>query len=115
MTKREYIQGRIRLAVLPSFPFALAAIAIMIFVQVRHLDTEVFWVMSYGIMGLINIVLLILLIRGVKCPDCQRSLCGFYLVKRFTSPKDNILQRCPHCGVDFAEEMGPKIPRSLQR
>lgn len=110
VTKREYIQLRVRRTLAPTGPIALVAIAIMIFVQLRGLESTVFWVVTYSILGILSITSMSLMIRRLKCPDCHGALWALYLSKPVGDPKGEALQKCPHCGVDFATKMEEETP-----
>ena len=110
MTKREYIQLRVRRTLAPTGPIALVAIGIMLFVQFRRLESTVFWISSYTILGILSVMFMSLMMHRLKCPDCGGLLWRLYLSRPVGDSKGEALQTCPHCGSDFAEEMKEETP-----
>lgn len=105
MSKREYIQRRIRQPMSVVSLIGIPAVAVTLYVQLNGGGSVEFWVILYSTLFLLSALLLTLMLQRLRCPDCNKSLISLYLHTQVGDPEGVALTECPNCHADFRQEM----------
>ena len=79
MTKREHIQMKVRRVIQFSAIISVLAIAMMVYAQMKRVDSRGFWIATYIGLGLCSLGVVAFLHARLKCPDCGYHLWSQYL------------------------------------